>query len=73
MLGQPLRNLVSSRGWDRKYREIKDRDEEGNVVIRQEEVSRTRVKVERTSFQITLPWRWLFRCRIEAQFQARHW
>jgi S-DNA-T family DNA segregation ATPase FtsK/SpoIIIE len=34
-------------GWDRKYREIKDRDEEGNVVIRQEEVSRTRVKVER--------------------------
>ncbi|MDD4635113.1 MAG: DNA translocase FtsK [Dehalococcoidales bacterium] len=34
-------------GWDRKFREIKDRDEEGNVVIRQEEVSRTRVKVER--------------------------
>ena len=34
-------------GWDRKFREIKDRDEDGNVVIRQEETSRTRVKVER--------------------------
>ncbi|MFA6612467.1 MAG: DNA translocase FtsK [Dehalococcoidales bacterium] len=34
-------------GWDRKFREIKDRDEEGNITVRQEEISRTRVKVER--------------------------
>lgn len=34
-------------GWDRRFREVKERDEDGNVQIRQEEVSRTRVKVER--------------------------
>jgi len=36
-------------GWDRKYKEIKERDKDGNVKVRQEEVSRTRVKVERIS------------------------
>jgi S-DNA-T family DNA segregation ATPase FtsK/SpoIIIE len=34
-------------GWDRKYKEIKERDKDGNTKIRSEEVSRTRVKVER--------------------------
>jgi S-DNA-T family DNA segregation ATPase FtsK/SpoIIIE len=36
-------------GWDRKYKEIKERDKDGNVRARQEEVSRTRVKVDRIS------------------------
>ena len=36
-------------GWDRKYKEIKERDKDGNVRVRQEEVSRTRVKVDRIS------------------------
>ncbi|MBI2868400.1 MAG: DNA translocase FtsK [Chloroflexi bacterium] len=34
-------------GWDRKFKEIKERDKDGNVKSRQEEVSRTRVKVEK--------------------------
>jgi len=34
-------------GWDRKFREIRDKDRDGNVSTRQEEVARTRVKVER--------------------------
>jgi len=34
-------------GWDRRMREIKEKDRDGNVRIRLEEVSRTRVKVER--------------------------
>ena len=34
-------------GWDRKYKEIKERDRDGNIKVRQEEVSKTRVKVER--------------------------
>ena len=34
-------------GWDRKYKEIKERDRNGNLKARIEEVSRTRVKVER--------------------------
>ncbi len=34
-------------GWDRKTREIKERDKDGNVSVRLEEVSKTRVKVER--------------------------
>lgn len=34
-------------GWDKKYREVKDKDRYGNVRVRTEEVSRTRVKVER--------------------------
>jgi S-DNA-T family DNA segregation ATPase FtsK/SpoIIIE len=34
-------------GWDRKMREIKERDKDGNVSIRLEEVSKTRVKVDR--------------------------
>ena len=34
-------------GWDRKVREIKERDKDGNVRVRVEEVSKTRVKVER--------------------------
>ena len=36
-------------GWDRKFKEIKDRDKDGNIKIRQEEVSKTRVKVDRIS------------------------
>jgi S-DNA-T family DNA segregation ATPase FtsK/SpoIIIE len=34
-------------GWDRKMREVKERDRDGNIQVRQEEVSKTRVKVER--------------------------
>jgi S-DNA-T family DNA segregation ATPase FtsK/SpoIIIE len=34
-------------GWDRKFKEIKEKDEEGNVRVRTEEISKTRVKVER--------------------------
>jgi S-DNA-T family DNA segregation ATPase FtsK/SpoIIIE len=34
-------------GWDRKLKEIKERDADGNIRIRHEEVSRTRVKVGR--------------------------
>lgn len=34
-------------GWDRKMKEVKERDKDGNVKIRLKEVSRTRVKVER--------------------------
>jgi len=34
-------------GWDRKYKEVKARDRDGNVQVRVEEVSKTRVKVER--------------------------
>jgi S-DNA-T family DNA segregation ATPase FtsK/SpoIIIE len=34
-------------GWDRKYKEVKERDENGNVQVSMAEVSKTRVKVER--------------------------
>jgi S-DNA-T family DNA segregation ATPase FtsK/SpoIIIE len=34
-------------GWDRKVKEIRERDRDGNVKVRQEEVSKTRIKVER--------------------------
>jgi S-DNA-T family DNA segregation ATPase FtsK/SpoIIIE len=34
-------------GWDIKYREVREKDRDGNVTVRQEEVQRTRVKVER--------------------------
>jgi S-DNA-T family DNA segregation ATPase FtsK/SpoIIIE len=34
-------------GWDRKMKEIREKDKDGNVRVRQEEVSKTRVKVER--------------------------
>ncbi len=36
-------------GWDRKYKEIKERDKDGNIKIRLEEISKTRVKVDRIS------------------------
>lgn len=34
-------------GWDKKYKEVKERDKDGNIRIKRVEVSRTRVKVER--------------------------
>jgi len=34
-------------GWDRKMKEVRERDKDGNVSIRLEEVSKTRVKVDR--------------------------
>jgi S-DNA-T family DNA segregation ATPase FtsK/SpoIIIE len=34
-------------GWDRKMKEVKERDKDGNIKVRLEEVSKTRVKVER--------------------------
>ncbi|MFC1918495.1 DNA translocase FtsK [Chloroflexota bacterium] len=36
-------------GWDRKTREVKERDKDGNVKVRLEEVAKTRVKVDRIS------------------------
>ena len=39
-------------GWDRKIKEFKEKDKDGNTIVRQEEVSKTRVKVDRiTSLQ----------------------
>lgn len=34
-------------GWDRRTREVREKDRDGNLKIRQEEISRTRVKVDR--------------------------
>ncbi|MFC1897498.1 DNA translocase FtsK [Chloroflexota bacterium] len=34
-------------GWDRKMKETKERDRDGNVSVKREEISKTRVKVER--------------------------
>ncbi|MFQ6122074.1 MAG: DNA translocase FtsK [Dehalococcoidales bacterium] len=34
-------------GWDRKFKEVRERDRDGNIQVRLEEVSKTRVKVER--------------------------
>jgi DNA segregation ATPase FtsK/SpoIIIE, S-DNA-T family len=34
-------------GWDRKTREVKEKDRDGNIHVRQEEVSKVRVKVDR--------------------------
>jgi S-DNA-T family DNA segregation ATPase FtsK/SpoIIIE len=34
-------------GWDRKYKEVKEKDHDGKTEVRMEEVSKTRVKVER--------------------------
>jgi DNA segregation ATPase FtsK/SpoIIIE, S-DNA-T family len=36
-------------GWDIKYKEIKEKDSNGNIQVRREEVSKTRVKVDRIS------------------------
>jgi S-DNA-T family DNA segregation ATPase FtsK/SpoIIIE len=36
-------------GWDVKTRRIQEKDKDGNITMREEEVSRTRVKVERIS------------------------
>jgi DNA segregation ATPase FtsK/SpoIIIE, S-DNA-T family len=36
-------------GWDRRVKEFKEKDREGNTRVRQEEVSKTRVKVDRIS------------------------
>jgi S-DNA-T family DNA segregation ATPase FtsK/SpoIIIE len=39
-------------GWDRRYKEVREKDKDGNISVRQEEVSKTRVKVDRiTSLQ----------------------
>ncbi len=34
-------------GWDRKLKQVKERDKDGNVELAEKEISRTRVKVER--------------------------
>ena len=34
-------------GWDRKMKDIREKDRDGNVSVRREEISKTRVKVER--------------------------
>src|SRR4030065_638663 len=40
-------------GWDVRYKEIKERDRDGNIQIRREELSKTRVKVERINYLYT--------------------
>jgi len=34
-------------GWDRKYKEVRERDRDGNIIKSQKEISKTRVKVEK--------------------------
>ncbi|MFC1949093.1 DNA translocase FtsK [Chloroflexota bacterium] len=34
-------------GWDRRFKELREKDKDGNIVVKQEEVSKTRVKVDR--------------------------
>ncbi|MFC1964189.1 ribosome small subunit-dependent GTPase A, partial [Chloroflexota bacterium] len=34
-------------GWDRRFKEVKERDRDGNVQIKRQEMAKTRVKVER--------------------------
>jgi S-DNA-T family DNA segregation ATPase FtsK/SpoIIIE len=34
-------------GWDRKMREVREKDKDGNTKVKEEEVSKTRVKVDR--------------------------
>ncbi len=36
-------------GWDRRYRTVRERDEDGQIVARRQEVGRTRVKVDAIS------------------------
>ncbi len=36
-------------GWDRKMKQVRERDKDGNIITSEKEVSRTRVKVERIS------------------------
>jgi S-DNA-T family DNA segregation ATPase FtsK/SpoIIIE len=36
-------------GWDRKYKDIRERDKDGEIQVRTEEISKTRVKVDRIS------------------------
>ncbi|MCX6009732.1 MAG: DNA translocase FtsK [Chloroflexi bacterium] len=36
-------------GWDRKYKEVRERDKDGNIKVRTEEISKIRVKVDRIS------------------------
>jgi DNA segregation ATPase FtsK/SpoIIIE, S-DNA-T family len=36
-------------GWDKKFKDVRERDREGNIKIKQQEISRTRVKVDRIS------------------------
>jgi S-DNA-T family DNA segregation ATPase FtsK/SpoIIIE len=36
-------------GWDKKYKEIREKDKDGNIKVKQQEISKTRVKVERIS------------------------
>ncbi|MFC1921109.1 DNA translocase FtsK [Chloroflexota bacterium] len=39
-------------GWDRRFKEVREKDKDGNTTVKQEEVSKTRVKVDRiTSLQ----------------------
>lgn len=45
--GPAVTQFGVSPGWDIRYKEVKERDKDGNIVTRQQEVSRTRVKVDR--------------------------
>ena len=46
-IGPAVTQFEVEPGWDIKYREVKEKDRNGNPRVRKEEVSRTRVKVER--------------------------
>ena len=45
--GPTVTQFAVEPGWDRKMREVRERDRDGNVRVRLEEVSKTRVKVDR--------------------------
>ena len=59
-------------GWDRKLKEVREKDKNGETQIKTEEVAKTRVKVDRiTSLQTTFLWPWQHpayaskrRCRV---------
>jgi len=46
-IGPTVTQFGAEPGWDRKYKEIKERARDGSVQTRLEEVSRTRVRVDR--------------------------
>lgn len=48
-IGPTVTQYGAEPGWDRKFKEIRERDKDGNVTRRLEEVSKTRVKVDRIS------------------------
>jgi len=46
-IGPTVTQFEVEPGWDRKFKEIKEKDKDGNVKISKKEIGKTRVKVER--------------------------